>query len=225
MENFQDVSADPQADWARLLPRDVFREVVRVLRGAMPSGGSVKDGKQRDRAAMAAVGALKPANAEEAQLAAHFVMAEAWAADCLRLAEERRREVNLAMRCRAQALSFLREAKSVRRLLAKVQADRRKMEKDAEARSQAEWEEHAALGMMAEGLAAEEEVAAAPAEPCGAAGTVPVQAADARILNSVLKYATESHDTGFETDVGQMEMVPPPGSRPPVSGVEPNPFR
>ena len=158
MENFQDVSADPQADWARLLPRDVFREVVRVLRGAMPSGGSVKDGKQRDRAAMAAVGALKPANAEEAQLAAHFVMAEAWAADCLRLADERRREVNLAMRCRAQALSFLREAKSVRRLLAKVQADRRKMEKDAEAQSRAEWEEHAALGMMAEGLAEEEEV-------------------------------------------------------------------
>ena len=124
----------------------------------MPSGGSVKDKRQRDRAAMAAVGALKPANAEEAQLAAHFVMAEAWAADCLRLADERRREVNLAMRCRAQALSFLREAKSVRRLLAKVQADRRKMEKDAEAQSRAEWEEHAALGMMAEGLAEEEEV-------------------------------------------------------------------
>ena len=156
MENFQDVSADPQPDWALLLPRAVFREVVRVLRGAMPSGGAVKDRRDRDRAAMAAVGALKPANAEEAQLAAHFVMAEAWAADCLRLAEERRLEINLAMRCRAQALSFLREAKSVRRLLAKVQADRRKMEKDAEARSRAEWEEHAALGMMAEGLAEEE---------------------------------------------------------------------
>ena len=158
MENSHDTATDPATDWRHVLPREIFREVVRVLRGALPSpaDGSTKDEGQQDRAAMAAVGALKPANAEEGQLAAHFVMAEAWAADCLRLAEERRLEINLAMRCRAQALSFMREAKSVRRLLAKVQADRRKMEKDAEARSRAEWEEHAVLGMMAEGLAEEE---------------------------------------------------------------------
>ena len=229
MENFQDFSADPQADWARLLPRDVFREVVRILRGALPSDGTAKDGGQRDRAMMAAVGALRPGNAEEGQLAAHFVMAEAWAADCLRLAEERRLEINLAMRCRAQALSFLREAKSVRQLLAKVQTERRAMEKDPAAQSRAEWEEHAALGMMAEGLGGEMPAAESPAEaaePCGSATPVevpvqtPVQAggdgrtgvpaADARILRAVSKYAAESREAGFETSMGPMEPVSPP---------------
>ena len=110
---------------------------------------------------MAAVAALRPENAAEGQLAAQFVLAEAWAADCLRLAGERRRETGIAMKCRAQALSFMREAKSAWRLLAKAQAERRALEKDAEALGRAEWAEHAALGMMAEGLAAEEAAAGA----------------------------------------------------------------
>ena len=108
---------------------------------------------------MAAVASLRPENAAEGQLAAQFVLAEAWAADCLRLAGERRRETGIAMKCRAQALSFMREAKSAWRLLLKAQAERRALEKDTEALGRAEWAEHAALGMMAEGLAAEEAAA------------------------------------------------------------------
>ena len=158
MEKIQNSPADPQPDWAQLLPREAFREVIRVLRGCMPlpdADGPEAWGRQ-DRAAMAAVAALRPETAAEGQLAAQFVLAEAWAADCLRLAGERRRETGIAMKCRAQALSFMREAKSAWRLLGKAQAERRALETDAEAASQAEWAEHAALGMMAEGLAAEE---------------------------------------------------------------------
>ncbi len=114
---------------------------------------------------MAAVASLRPENAAEGQLAAQFVLAEAWAADCLRLAGERRREMAIALKCKAQALSFMREAKSAWRLLLKAQAERMAMEKDAEAASRAEWAEHAVVGMMAEGLAAEGVVAAAPQAP------------------------------------------------------------
>ena len=162
METFQNSSADPQPDWAVLLPREAFREVIRVLRGSMPlpdTDGPEEWGRQ-DRAAMAAVAALRPENAAEGQLAAQFVLAEAWA---------RRRETGVSLKCKAQALSFMREAKSAWRLLLKAQAERMALEKDAEAASRAEWAEHAALGMMAEGLAAEE---AGSCEKDGAVGEV-----------------------------------------------------
>ncbi|MDR3531283.1 MAG: hypothetical protein P4L90_12125, partial [Rhodopila sp.] len=114
MEHFQDLSADPQTDWALLLPREAFREVMRVLRGSLPllDDDAPEGWGRQDRAAMAAVASLRPENAAEGQLAAQFVLAEAWAADCLRLAGERRREMAIALKCKAQALSFMREAKS-----------------------------------------------------------------------------------------------------------------
>ncbi|MDR3530724.1 MAG: hypothetical protein P4L90_09250, partial [Rhodopila sp.] len=129
---------------------------MRVLRGSLPllDDDAAEGWGRQDRAAMAAVAALRPANAAEGQLAAQFVLAEAWAADCLRLAGERRREMAIALKCKAQALSFMREAKSAWRLLLKAQAERMAIEKDAEAASRAEWAEHAVVGMMAEGLAA-----------------------------------------------------------------------
>ena len=87
------------------------------------------------------------------------------AADCLRLAGERRREMSIALKCKAQALSFMREAKSAWRLLLKAQAERLVLEKDKDAASQAEWVEHAALGMMKEGLADGPVIAAASDNP------------------------------------------------------------
>ena len=169
MENFQNSSADGQPDWAVLLPREAFREVIRVLRGCMPMPDvdAAEEWGRRDRAAMAAVASLRPENAAEGQLAAQFVLAEAWAADCLRLAGERRRETGIALKCKAQALSFMREAKSAWRLLLKAQAERREMEKDAAASDRAAWVEHSAVAMMREGLAG---VAAGVAVP--AAGAV-----------------------------------------------------
>ena len=108
------------------------------------------------------------AEAEQAA-AVQRLQAERVAAHAVRLAGERRRETGVSLKCKAQALSFMREAKSAWRLLLKAQAERMALEKDAEAASRAEWAEHAALGMMAEGLAAEE---AGSCEKDGAVGEV-----------------------------------------------------
>ena len=94
MEPFSDASANPQleppqpdlpADWARLLPREVFAGVIVVLRAALPSPVS-DDPADEARCDQAAVAALGPETAAEARLAAEFVMADAWAMDCFRQA-------------------------------------------------------------------------------------------------------------------------------------------
>ncbi len=103
---------------------------------------------------MATVASLRPENAAEGRLAAQFVAAEAWALDCLRLAKDKRRDIEVAYRCRAQAMSMMREAKSSLRLLLRLQAARQKVEADAAAAERAAWAEHASAGMMAEALAA-----------------------------------------------------------------------
>ncbi len=120
---------------------------------------------------MAAVAALLPVTAAEGRLAAQFVAADAWAMDCLRLAQVKRREPDLAHKCRAQAMSLMREGKSSLRLLQRLQAAREKIEADAAAAERAAWVEHSAVGMMEEALPPAPEVPAAPA-PVG--GAVPV---------------------------------------------------
>ena len=154
MEPLQSSPSDPQPDWARLLPREAFQEIILILRGALPPPLSDEpaDWVRRDRAAMAAVAALLPENAAEGRLAAQFVAADAWAMDCLRLAGERRREPDIARQCRAQAMSLMREGKSTLRLLLRMQAARRAIADDEAAASHAAWAEHSALGMMEEAL-------------------------------------------------------------------------
>src|ERR1700712_1044847 len=107
------------------LSRDAFLEISRLLHGALPwpgvnkpesirhSGGqAMRDTVGRDRAAIAAVASLLPANAAEAELAAQFVLATAWARDCLRSAVERQSSSNAVRQCQAQAASLMRESKS-----------------------------------------------------------------------------------------------------------------
>ncbi len=101
---------------------------------------------------MAAVAALKPVNAAEGRVAAQFVAADAWAMDCLRLAQVKRREPDIAQKCRAQAMGMMREAKSALRVLLRMQAARQAMQRDEEAANRAAWAEHSALGMMGEAL-------------------------------------------------------------------------
>src|ERR1700712_368990 len=127
MENIETMSADPQPDWALVLPREGFHAVIRGLHRSLPSSDTdtPEQWAQRDRAAMAAVGALRPLNAMEGELAAQIVSARAWAKDCLRLAVEQQRDFVAAMKCRAQALSMMREVKSAWSLLLRVQAARR----------------------------------------------------------------------------------------------------
>jgi hypothetical protein len=156
MDIFSDASAEKPSDWARSLPRDAFQEIILVLRGALPPPvtGDPGDEARRDRAAMAGVAALRPENAAEGRLAAQFVAADAWAMDCLRLAQEKRREPDIARKCRAQAMGMMREGKSALRMLLRLQAVRQKIEADEEAANRAAWAEHGAAGMMAEALAA-----------------------------------------------------------------------
>jgi hypothetical protein len=148
------MSADPQTDWGLVLPREALHAVMRGLHRSLPSShtDTPEDWARRDRAAMAAVGALRPADAMEGELAAQIVSARAWAKDCLQLAVERQEDFGAAVKCKAQALSMMREVKSAWNLLLKVQAARRAVEQDETASTQAEWIEYAVIKTMAEVL-------------------------------------------------------------------------
>ncbi len=196
MDAFSDTQPDPHPDLAQSLPREAFAEIILVLRGALPPPmtDNPADEARRDRAAMAAVAALRPENAAEGRLAAQFVAADAWALDCLRLAKEKRREIEFAYKCRAQAMSLMREAKSSLRLLLKLQAARRVVEADAEKADHAARAEHGAAGMMQEALSA------APAVPQRTA-------APASGVRAVSENATNSRDARSETDAGLIPAV------------------
>ncbi len=145
---------------------------------------------------MAAVAALLPVTAAEGRLAAQFVAADAWAMDCLRLAQVKRREPDLAHKCRAQAMSLMREGKSSLRLLQRLQAARERVEADAaaaeRAAERAAWVEHGVVGMMEEALSPAPEAPAAPAASSGGGGAVPV-------FRSVSQHAPNPPEARVET--------------------------
>ena len=91
MENSHEFSPDLPSDAVHRLPRDVYLEIMRILRVALPcplrDEETEEDLARRNRAAMAAVARLRPQSPAEGRLAAQFVAADAWAMDCLRLAE------------------------------------------------------------------------------------------------------------------------------------------
>jgi hypothetical protein len=176
-----------------------------------------------ERAAMAAVASMLPVNAVEGRLAAQFVLADAWAADCLRLAQERQLEFDVARKCRTQAASLMREGKSALRMLLRLQAVREKREADDAAAERAAWVEHAAMEMMA---AAPEPASEEPERP------VPVAAQEDGSGRSVgksgpsSKYEKDLRDSRRETALRPMAEVDlrkgpehrkdggaPPGSR------------
>src|SRR5439155_1630930 len=77
-----------------------------------------EDLARRDNAAIAQVACLLPANADEADLAAQYVAANAYAMDCLRLANEcRTTDHRKMLQCGAQATSSMRQARGYRSLL------------------------------------------------------------------------------------------------------------
>jgi len=159
------------------LPADAYWQLIRTLRLTLPPPptDSPEDFTRRDHAAIARIAALAPANAAEAELAAQFVAASEQWKDCLRLAQVRAREPNVAAKCRAQALSMMRQANSALRLLLRMQEVRAKREADHEASDRAAWTEHRAIALMAEALSP----AAAPPAGAPAAPIPPVPAPDA----------------------------------------------
>jgi len=151
------------------LPADAYYHLVRTLRLTLPPplSDSPDDLLRRDRAAIARIAALAPANGAEADLGAQFVAASEQWKDCLRLAQLPETTPEWAAKCRAQAVSMMRQANSALRLLLRMQEARQKTEADRAACDRAAWTEHCAIGLMAEALAA----APRPAAPAPCPGT------------------------------------------------------
>ncbi len=176
---------DPEI--ALQLPADAYWQLVRTLRLTLPPppakagvSGSAEDLARRDRAAIARVAALAPANAAEAELAAQIVAASEQWKDCLRLAQEPATTPEWALKCRAQAIGMMRQANNAMRLLLRMQQTRRKLEADSATSDRLAWSEHCALALMAEALAglptkpvdvAETPAAADPTTSTGLVGT------------------------------------------------------
>jgi hypothetical protein len=141
-------------DLSYQLPRDTYYQLIHTLRAALPDPitDSAEDIIRRDNAAMAQIACLLPANADEANLAAQYVAAQAQAFDYLRLARRTGMDTALILKCTAQSACMMRHAAGARRLLMRVQAERQKREADSVARDQAAWIEHCTIGLMADGL-------------------------------------------------------------------------
>jgi hypothetical protein len=148
--------APEQPDITRRLPRHIYYQVIHTLRATLaPVSDTPEDLARRDNAAIAQVAALLPANADEANLAALYVAAGAYAMDCLRLARERAPDHVWVLKCGAQAASTMRQARATRSLLLRVQAERQKRQADQAAVDTAARTEHCAIELMAEALGTE----------------------------------------------------------------------
>src|ERR1700736_3113662 len=140
-----DTHTEPQTlDIAYLLPRIAYCELVHRLRTTLPlpDEDTPEAYARRDNAAIAVVASLLPANASEALIAAQFVSTNAHANDSMRLALQNPASIEQGMKCRAQAANMVRQSHSARRLLMRVQAERRKLEADGAASEKAAWTEH-----------------------------------------------------------------------------------
>ncbi len=148
------MSDSTAANLAGQLMPDVYHDLIHKLRAALPSPptDSPEDRARRDRAAIAKIAALCPANAAEADIAALYVAASEQWKECLRLAQQPERSFHGALKYRARADSMMRQAQSALRLLLRMQAARQKLEADSEARDRAAWTEHCAIALMTEAL-------------------------------------------------------------------------
>ena len=203
------------------LPADAYYHLVRTLCLTLPPPltDSPDALAQRNHAAITRIAALIPANPAEADLAAMFVAASEQSKDCLRLAQLSETTPERALKCRAQALSMMREAKSALRLLLRLQEAREKREADGASCNRAAWTEHCAIGLMAEALSPAA-ARAAPGHPTKSgdfAGTPPAPCEPA---------PAKAGDTGIAK-----RPTPPPEPAPleprprpaPVEDAEPEP--
>jgi hypothetical protein len=171
-----DLCSNPSFELAPLLPREVFAEIMLVLRGALPPPVNDRpaDWSRRDRAAIAGVAALLPVNGAEGRLAAQFVSLDANASEYMRMAHAKRSEPDLAFKYSARAMGMMREGKGVLKLLHGMQAARLATAADETASSCAAWVEHGVAEMMQAALACAEDDAAQilpPAEPVSVPAT------------------------------------------------------
>src|SRR6478735_10181390 len=112
------------------LPPSIVRELFASLRESLPDPAiaSPEARAAREDLAMAEIAALHPADAIEGELAVQVVAAGAWAKDCLRLAREYRNDLAETVRCRAQAMTMMRQMQTALGRLERRQATREKAE-------------------------------------------------------------------------------------------------
>ena len=142
---------------ADALSTATYYQITHELRRALPPPitDSPEDAARRDLAAIARVAALLPATPEEADIAAQYVAASAQALDALRLARAFPASPELVLKCTAQSASMMRQARSWRALLARIQAAREQRDTatDTAARDTAAQTQRHALALMANALA------------------------------------------------------------------------
>src|SRR4051812_32307533 len=133
--------APEQPDLSLLLPRSTYWLLLHELQGSLPPPASEAPEAlaHRNQAAIAAIAAMLPVNADEASIAAPCVAAHAQALDCLPLARQPPDDPATILKCNAQSASMMRQANATRALLARVQAARRRRDADAAACEQDAW--------------------------------------------------------------------------------------
>ena len=145
----------PSPDLTLQLPRDTYYQIVHTLCASLPAPvtDTPEDLARRDNAAIAQVASLLPANADEANLAVQYVATSAQSMLCLRLARDyATADHAYFLKFSALAVGMMRQARSARSLLLRVQAARQKREADNAAADKAAWTEHCAIGLMTDAL-------------------------------------------------------------------------
>jgi hypothetical protein len=129
----------PPANACASFSRDDIQRLVLYFGGCLPPamGGTADDRASRDKAALAQVAAMQPANAEEMGLAARCVAAGAHADDQLRQLRLHAANYDRTRQINAQYSLMVRTASGARSLLLRVQTARRRLEMDAAACAQA----------------------------------------------------------------------------------------
>jgi hypothetical protein len=97
------------------LPGSITHEIYADLCAGLPhpAPDTAEVRARRNDIAMAAVAALCPTNVIEAKHAVAIVIAQAYAEDCFRLANEYRNDIAASLRCLAQANATLRTMRSL----------------------------------------------------------------------------------------------------------------
>jgi len=143
------------APLADRLPADVYYCLVHTLRGILPTppNSSPEHITRRDNALIGRIAALRPANPIEAEIAADYIAATEHSRDCLRIALAPETSAQWALKCRAQSNTMMRQAHGALGRLERMQAERRKLEKDGEAQARTTWTEHCVIGLLTQALA------------------------------------------------------------------------
>ncbi len=165
-----------QPDPLLALPRHAYFQLIHTLAAILPP--PVDDTPEallaRNDAAIDAVAAMLPVNANEAGFAAQCVAARAQANDVLRLLRKHDGDIMVVMKLNAQYVAMARTSQGAHGHLLRAKAERHKREKSDAALTADEWTQHIATCSMQQALAAGLVPAMPAAEP-----SAPAPAAEA----------------------------------------------